>query len=250
MWTYTRIDRIEGKEVHCVFCNRPLRSGRVLVVKDSEGVEAYAGPTCAKKHVGSPTEQLLDLSKMAMLLVAKSPDQKSTPASAPAEPDCGEVQSAKQVSPPRTQLDADDVVNYLRLRAEHMPDFTGHATARLREFHSQIDSEPGLSADARLYTERLMSKAKAANSIYALHNIEKCIGAAFWLRLAIEHTKPDRREFLETMLRSLHENWKLSFGQIQAVNKWGDGVRKQVRDFPVLDTSAFSGVQAPRFSAT
>lgn len=242
-WTYARIDRIESGVVHCAFCNRGLRSGRVIVICDELGKEAYAGPACAKKHVGTPTEQILDLSRMAMLIVLKGEEVRSQAVGAALKDE------APTTTQPRVVLEVDEAVNYLRLRAEHMPGFAGNATQRLREIHEQLSTDEGLSDSARLYVERLIAKSRADNSIYSIRNVERCIGAAHWLKVAIEHTKPDRREFLEKMHKSLLDHWRLSTKQIEGVNKWGEGVRKQLADFPVLDTMTFEGVQTPRFAS-
>lgn len=241
-WTYLRIDRIESGEVHrprCVFCGRGLSSGRLIVLRDESGMEAYAGPSCAKNHLGAPTEPILDLSKMAMMLVLKQNDVDSNPGAG--RPDDPRPKRAGRAQ----ALEVDEVAQYLCLRAEYMPGFSGNATQRLREFHEQLGTPAGLSDEARLYVERLLAKAKSANSIYSFRNVERCIGAAFWLRIAIEQTRPERREFLERMLVSLHKYWRLTQKQIEAVNRWGEGVRKQAPDFPILDADAFEGVHAP-----
>ncbi|OWK42844.1 hypothetical protein PSOLE_28570 [Pseudomonas oleovorans subsp. oleovorans] len=127
-----------------------------------------------------------------------------------------------------------------------MQGFTGNATHTLREFHRQLSSEAGLGRDARLYVERLLAKSKKSNTIFSYRNVERCIGAAYWLRVAIENTKPERREFLERLLGSLQEYWRLTSKQIEALNRWGEGVRKTIKDYPILDVGAFNGVQAPR----
>lgn len=70
-WTYARIDRVDSGMVHCEFCNRALRSGRLIVVRDESGSESYAAPACARKHLGALTEATIDLSRLAMALVAR-----------------------------------------------------------------------------------------------------------------------------------------------------------------------------------
>lgn len=244
-WTYARIDRNELAQVHCVFCNRALRSGRLIVLRDESGTEAYAGPECAKKHLGAPAEPVLDLSRMAMLLVAKGLQ--------PSSGDPGDKldgskskRAGRQAGMPL--IKADEVVDYIRLRVEHMRGFSGNATQKLRDFHSQLLRDAGITSDARLYVERLLAKSKQANTIYSHRNVERCIGADYWLRVAIEHTKPDRRDFLVGMLQSLHDHWRLTSRQIEAINRWGEGVRKSFEVFPVLDVTAFEGVHAPRFA--
>lgn len=245
-WTYARIDRNELGQVHCVFCNRPLRSGRLIVLRDDAGVEAFAGPSCAKTHVGAPSEPVLDLSRMAMLLVVRvQAPVRGGPGNDPDD----DTQRLEPVRPrPAGKAEPDEVADYLRLRVEHMQGFTGNATQTLREFHRQLHSEAGLDSDARLYVERLLAKSKKANTIFSRANVELCIGAAYWLRVAIENTKPERREFLERLLSSLHEYWRLTSKQIEALNRWGEGVRKTVKDYPVLDPGAFSGVEDPRYA--
>lgn len=153
MWTYARIDRIESGKVHCVFCNRVLRSSRLIVLRDEAGVEAYTGQACAKKHVGAPTEPILDLSKLAMLLVLKEAGER------PFSSDNAEAVDQAKPQERRQLMEFDEVANYLRLRAEHMPGFSGNATQRLREFHVQLVSDDGLTDSARLYVERLLAKS-------------------------------------------------------------------------------------------
>jgi len=243
-WTYARIDRNELGQVHCVFCNRPLRSGRLIVLRDDSGVEAFAGPSCAKTHVGAPSEPILDLSRMAMLLVVRG--EAPVRGGGGNDPD-DDMQRPEPARPrPVSKNKPDEVADYLRLRVEHMQGFAGNATQTLREFHRQLDSEAGLESDARLYVERLLAKSKKANTIFSHRNVELCIGAAYWLRVAIENTKPERREFLERLLSSLQEYWRLTSKQIEALNRWGEGVRKTIKDYPILDVGAFNGVQAPR----
>ena len=243
-WTYARIDRNELGQVHCVFCNRPLRSGRLIVLRDDSGAEAFAGPTCAKTHVGAPSEPVLDLSRMAMLLVVRG----ETPVRVGGGNDPGDDTQRPEPARPRpaSKTKPDEVADYLRLRVEHMQGFAGNATQTLREIHRQLDSEAGLESGARLYVERLLAKSKKSSTIFSYRNVERCIGAAYWLRVAIENTKPERREFLERLLSSLHEHWRLTSKQIEALNRWGEGVRKTIKDYPILDVGAFNGVQAPR----
>lgn len=241
-WTYARIDRFESGEVRCVFCNRALRSGRLIVLQDEVGKEACAGSACAKKHLGTPTEALLDLSKIAMQLVVKE-GGALTPR--PDEP-THDLQASKRperfLAEPR-----DDVAHYLRLRVQHMAGFKGNTTDRLRKCYAQLTPAAGLGEAERLYVTRLLVNASTTNSIYSLRNVETCIGAAYWICLAIDSTSPERRGFLEGMLRGLRKNWRLSAKQIEAINRWGEVVRKTMTDFPKLDPSAFSGVQPPKF---
>lgn len=244
MWTYARIDRIESGEVHCIFCSRPLRSERLLVIKDEYGIEAYAGPACAKKHLGSPSEPLIDLSRIAMLVACKEPQIEPTEPSEPSE------NKQKKLGHRISHLEVDEPAHYLRLRVEYMDGFTGNANQRLRELYQGLNSASGLSEDGRLYIERLLAKSNANNLIYSYRNVERCIGAAYWLNIAIQHTNPDRRGFLEQMARSLREHWRLSVKQIEAINRWGVGIRKVIQTFPALDSSAFEGVVAPRFVQT
>jgi len=241
-WTYSRIDRVDSGEVHCVFCNRPLRSGRVIILNDENGADAYAGPACARKHAGAPSEQVIDLSKMAMLMVlAGEPDMNDGPADPGAK-------NKRKATKAKVAVEADMCALYLVMRLDHMPGFAGHATQKLRNCQGELASPRGLSDESRLYIGRLQAKAKAENTIYSFRNVERCIGAAHWLRLAIKHTKPERRDFLEKMLLSLQEQWRLTAKQIEAINRWGEVVRKDVPEYPALDPAAFVGVNSPRFS--
>jgi hypothetical protein len=194
--------------------------------------------------VGDPTEPILDLSKMAMLLVLRGEALPS--GGAGKKPDDDPKPPKGSRPPPVAMAEPDEVADYLRLRVEHMQGFIGNATQSIRDFHRQLSSESGLDKDARLYVERLLAKSKKGNTIFSYKNVERCVGAAYWLRVAIENTKPERRDFLERLLRSLREYWRLTPRQMEALNRWGDGVRKTVSDYPILDVEAFSGVQSPR----
>jgi hypothetical protein len=213
------------------------------VIRDESGGEAFAGPACAKKHVEPATEPILDLSRMAMLLVLKRAEEFVPSAAVPLD---GETTLGKAR---KHALEGDEAMDYLRLRADHMTGFSGNLTQRLRDLHSEFTSGQGPTEAGRLYVERLLANAKAGNTIYSVRNVERCIGAAYWLRIAIEHTKPERRDFLKKMLEVLQDSWRLTAKQVAAVNAWGEGVRKQVPNFPRLDANAFDDVQTPRFKS-
>lgn len=239
-WTYARIDRVDASVVHCVFCNRPLRSGRLIVLSDQDGKEVYAGKSCAAKHLGPPTEQLLDLSKIALLAIL---DAKPTPVDKPS------VSRAKTERAPAvigSSLPMDEPTLYLLLRRRYLVGFAGNMTQRLRDICNAQDASGKLADDERRYVERLLFNAEKDNSIYSLANAQRCVGAAYWLRLAIAETKPERREFLEKMLASLCENWRLTAKQLDAVNRWGEGVRRTLPAFPVLYPGLFDAVISPR----
>lgn len=239
-WSYARIGRVDASVVHCVFCNRPLRSGRLIVLNDQDGNEAYAGKSCALKHLGPPTERLLDLSKIALLAVLEakpSPVQKPPAPFKPTEKNSAAIASS---------LPTDEPILYLLLRRQYLVGFAGNMTQRLRDICNAHDASGTLADDERRYVERLIVNAQNDNSIYSLANVQRCVGTSYWLHLAIAETKPERREFLEKMLASLCENWRLTAKQLDAVNRWGEGVRKTLPAFPVLNPRLFEGVISPR----
>ncbi|WP_152994978.1 hypothetical protein [Pseudomonas aeruginosa] len=73
-WSYLRRDFLPPLAI-CTFCRRPLHSEKGIVITDEVGTEAFAGPSCAKKHLGQPEERLLDVSRLALLVVADEPAQ-------------------------------------------------------------------------------------------------------------------------------------------------------------------------------
>lgn len=235
-WTYARIDRVDSSVVHCVFCGRALRSGKVVVLYDDQGQEVYSGPSCAKKTLGDPEVQLIDLSKLALLVVETEP---KSPNPAP---------QRKSKHPRRESEPADAAVEYLRLRVEVMKSFAGNVTKRLSEIHAAMVSSKQLSDDGRQYIQRLLANAAAANTIYSSRNVKSCVGVAYWIGVAIEHTPEPRRDFLQGLLHQLEDRWRLSSGQIEALNRWGAGITVNKMRFPKLDVDAFAGVTAPIFA--
>lgn len=243
MWTYSRIDRVEIGVVHCTFCNRALGSGRVTVIVDEGGLEAFVGPACARKHLGPKQEALLDLSAIAMRVITKP--ENTSPSVDPGM----ERKQSRGPGIPHTAPEQDNVLRYLQLRVEHMAGFTGSSIDKLRECHARALEPGGLPDEMRAFVTRLMSNSSNGNTIYALRNVEQCIGMAYWLKVAIKVTKVERRDFLEAILKSLHEKWRLSDKQIHGINRWGDSIRKSITDFPTLDASTFDGVVRPGTSA-
>lgn len=89
-WSYLRRDFLPPLAI-CTFCRRPLHSEKGIVITDEDGTEAFAGPSCAKKHLGQPEERLLDVSRLALLVVADEPalHNESAPSTASPTPEIG-----------------------------------------------------------------------------------------------------------------------------------------------------------------
>jgi hypothetical protein len=92
-----------------------------------------------------------------------------------------------------------------------------------------------------------MRNAERDNSIFSDRNIRFCIAFDYWLKVAIDHVKSEKKDFLLNMQRTLHTKWQLTRGQISGINSWGVNLRKQVDDFPLLDEETFEGVTTPQF---
>lgn len=250
-WAYGRVDFLPPGGAQCCFCHRPLRSQKGIVVVDQHGTEAFAGPSCAKRELGPPDERILDVARLALLVVQaddKQPlpppkPQRSAPAAGadPAPEMGGEKRPAGAIPPIAPQ------VQYLRLRYEIMGRFKRHVSTAMRAAYSNLQAFGELDADSHRMLAGLMRRAEAENSIYSDRNVRRCIGFEHWLMVAMEQTRPDRRDFLVRMLDRLHSEWMLTEGQVNAINKWGEGIRKVAHDFPVLDVKAFSGVKRPDF---
>lgn len=248
-WGYARVDFLPIGGTTCCFCNRPLKSEKGIVVVNHNGDEAYSGPSCAKRELGNPDERILDVARLALLVVM---DDSPPPASIPPVP-------ATKVTPPAPNAKngsgaahtpaIDPVIQYLRLRYEVMGKFKGNVSKAMREAYSNLKAFGELDSDSERMLAGVMRRASTDSTIFSDRNIRHCIGIEHWLCVAMAQTKPDRREYLSSMLDRLHSHWMLTEGQIGAINKWGEGIRRVAHDFPVLDTQAFSGVKKPDFMA-
>ncbi|WGK63405.1 hypothetical protein QAO71_17845 (plasmid) [Halopseudomonas sp. SMJS2] len=251
-WSYARVDFLPAVGAYCIFCRRELKAKKGIVVRQSDGREAFSGPGCAKSKMGDPKERLLDVASMALLVVegrrgeaARSgPSSTASPGEQP-EPrlDPGN-ETSEAPSPSAIHLPA---VEYLRLRYEVMGEFNGNVTAVMRQAYWHLNKTGVLSPDAEGLLLGIMRKSAIDNSVFSDRNIRRCIGLEYWLKLALQNTKPDRRDYLNSMLDTLHYEWSLSQGQIEAINKWGKGLRKTMTSFPTLNNRSFAGVRRPDF---
>ncbi len=249
-WLYSRVDFLPKGGAQCCFCHRPLRSLKGIVVVDQQGTEAFTGPSCAKRELGAPDEKILDVSRLALLVVmdeqqpypAPKAQRMDSPSGAEPVPALG---SDKRQAAPLPSIDP--AVQYLRLRSEIMGRFKRHVSTAMRAAYSNLQAFGELDAESHRMLTGLMRRAQAENSIYSDRNVRRCIGIEHWLEVAMQQTRPDRRDFLVKMLDRLHSDWMLTEGQIAAINKWGEGIRKVAHDFPVLDVKAFAGVRLPDF---
>jgi hypothetical protein len=253
-WHYSRVDHLVAG-ASCIFCGRLLKSQKGIVISDGTN-EAYAGPNCAKKHLGPPDERLLDVARLALLVVsdvdpdATGPDAHPTPLPGPdSGPRLG-VEPRLPPTPPGTRpslppLDA--VVQYLRLRYEAMSGFRYQRSTLLTEAYEAFQLAGELDEVLRRRVAGAMRSAAEQNTVFSERNIKHCIGFHYWLAAAIEHTAIDRREFLEAMVRKLHSRWALTPSQIEGINKWFANVRRRVHGFPHLDVRIFDGVVVPDF---
>lgn len=245
-WSFVRIDKLPPGAV-CTFCKRQLKSGKGLVIANAEGEEHYSGPSCAKAHVGDPEERILDVTRIALSVVVKAPTVvKAKPAtdSGPENPTTESGDQADRRPPPPP---IDEVHAYTRLRVEMLKKFRSHSNEALNSAHADLLAGTEIQEPARIRISGLMRNAERDNSIFSAKNVIRCVAFNFWLSEALEYVKPDRREFLESMLSALRSKWKLTQGQIQAINSWGQVVRKVVDDFPLLNDQAFAGVVTPDF---
>lgn len=248
MWRYSRVDHL-GPRAVCVFCNRPLRSQKGIVIVDGT-LEAYAGPNCAKKMLGPPDERLLDVSRLALLVVSDDDSENPLPLlpAGGATPNPHLVPESAVTHPNREPLPPiDREIEYLRLRYEFMDDFSHHRSQLLSDAFDAYSQNGELDEVQRKRVAGTIRNAAEQNTIFSEVNVKRCIGINHWLQEAVERTHPDRRGFLEAMLRQLHRHWVLTSAQIAAVNKWGARLRREVHTFPHLDTEVFKGVRVPAF---
>lgn len=245
MWHYLRIDRLPAGS-RCTFCKRELRSGKGIVVSDDAGVEFFSGPSCAKAHIGESEERILDVSRIALCVVVKaektSPEKRPTPIVQSPAPNMGTGAERRPPPPP-----LDRVETYVRLRNEMMSGFKFHASTALKEAHQELQTNSVLSEESKTRVSGLMRNAHRDSTVFSDENVRRCIAMEFWLKIALENTRSNRREYLTSMLSVLHSRWRLSQGQISGVNKWGENVRKTVDDFPLLDADVFARVVTPEF---
>lgn len=245
MWHYLRIDRLPSG-ARCTFCNRLLRSGKGIVVADDAGEEHFSGPSCAKANIGESEERILDVSRIALCVVVKEdpPAKILAPPSPPASsaPKSGDEPGRRPPLPP-----LDKVETYVRLRCEMMEGFRGHASVTLRAAFQELEGAGALSEASKVRISGLMRNAQRDNSVFSDANIRRCIAIDYWLRVALDHIATERTDFLKSMQAALHSSWRLTRGQISGINSWGQNLRRQVDDFPLLDVDAFEGVTLPEF---
>ncbi len=248
MWHYSRVDYL-GPHAICIFCNRLLRSRKGIVISNGSE-EAFAGPNCAKKMLGPPEERLLDVTRLALLVVSDDdptlPPAPSTLPSLKSVPQLGSVPKTQvQVRSPLPPLDK--IVQYLRLRCEFMSEFAHHRSQILTQAFDAYTRTGQLDEADRKRVAGTIRNAGEQNTVFSEANVMRCIGVNHWLREALENTHADRREFLTAMLNKLHSQWHLTEAQLSAVNRWGEWLRKKVHSFPHLDTQVFNGVVVPEF---
>lgn len=246
-WQYSRVDHLQPG-ASCLFCSRTLKSLKGIVITD--GVqEAYAGPNCAKKHLGAPEERLLDVARLAMLVVSDGDPNDEQPALLPEGPvprSGVETKTAQNPSVRRPLPPLDSVVHYLRLRYEVMNGFRFQKSALLTEAYTSLKSGE-LDETLRKRVAGAMRSAHENRTVFSERNIKNAIGLNYWIQEALSNTPQERASFLEAMAHTLHCRWSLSRGQLEAINKWGVNLRRRVHGFPHLDTEIFDGVITPEF---
>ncbi|MGF6282024.1 hypothetical protein ABH908_000489 [Pseudomonas frederiksbergensis] len=252
-WHYARVDHL-GAGASCIFCGRLLKSQKGIVISDGTQ-ETYAGPNCAKKHLGPPDERLLDVARLALLVVSDAdPDDPSTTAMPEPRSDSSPMSgiespphnsAAAPNRPPLPPLDA--VIQYLRLRYEAMSGFRYQRSALLTEAYEAFQANGELDDVLRKRVAGSMRSAAQQKNVFSERNIKHCIGLNYWLSEALQHIAEDRREFLKSMISKLHSRWALTPTQIEGINKWFANVRKKVHGFPHLDVTIFDGVVIPDF---
>jgi hypothetical protein len=245
-WSYVRIDKLPPG-ASCTFCHRQLKSGKGLVIANAQGEEHYSGPSCAKAHVGDPEERILDVTRIALSVVVKeATTERAKPADNPGPenpgPDTGPQVERRPPPPP-----LDEVHAYTRMRVEMLKRFRAHSNETLNSAHAALVAGTEIQEPARTRISGLMRNAERDNTIFSAKNVTRCVAFEYWLSEALEYVKSDRREFLQSMLSTLRSKWKLTEGQVQAINRWGQVVRKVVDDFPLLDDQAFVGMVTPEF---
>ena len=114
----------------------------------------------------------------------------------------------------------DPVIQYLRLRYEAMSGFRYQKSVWLTEAYSAFQADGELDEFVRKRIAGTIRNAAEQKTVFSMRNIKHCIGFDHWLREAITHTQPDRREFLEAMIAKLHSRWCLTSGQIAGINSW------------------------------
>lgn len=245
-WQYSRIDHLQPLAC-CVFCGRALKSLKGIIVTDGAH-EAYAGPNCAKKHLGPPDERLLDVASLAILVVtAGDPNEAPlvTLEGLTSSPKFGVELRGKRSSIPLQPIDP--VIQYLRLRYEAMPGFRYQKSQLLSEAYEAFQTDGALSEFLRKRVVGMMRSASEQRTVFCMQNVKHCIGFDHWLQEALLHTHVERRDFLEAMIYKLHSKWSLTPAQVSGINGWGHNLRKRIHDFPHLDTSLFDGILIPEF---
>lgn len=128
-----------------------------------------------------------------------------------------------------------------------MPDFKLHASAVLKEAFEVLERDGKLPEHLLQRISGLMRNADRDNSIFSDANVRRCVAVQYWISVALDHTREGRQDFLRGIQSALHSRWLLTQSQISGLNSWGQKLRSEVDDFPLLMTDAFDGVTVPDF---
>lgn len=206
-----RLVRIDfSDEPRCRFCPNKLTSGKVRILRDDQGDEVQAGPTCAQKHAINHREKVPDLTKAAI-----EPEEEKG-ANGRGGSGAGSERSTDEQAEQQRREKAEA---YLLLRTEKLKTLRGVFLKQMEEIRHRY-AEGNTKPNDYLYISNLMAKADRDMPKLSLQNLQAVYAARFWMQHLLRLTPSEARStFLKSILEHLEANLSLSSAQVARLNE-------------------------------
>lgn len=213
------IDRIDfvGDAPECHFQDKgvrhSVRKGIAHIVRDENGQEFVAGPSCARRHTKDTNwgERVPDFTKGATILRTE------------AHPGGGGGGAGPQADGDEDINNVDDfAVAYLRLRFEKLQamQFKGAAYKAFEPYYQNWKSTGKLTEDARRHIENTENKLSQSADKFHMARLQKCYAVAFMIQAALKKELDDfEQNFLSGVDAWVKEKYTLSVAQMDKLKE-------------------------------
>ncbi|WP_047396537.1 hypothetical protein [Chitinibacter sp. ZOR0017] len=214
------IDRIDfvGDAPECHFQDKgvrhSVRKGIAHIVRDENGQEFVAGPSCARRHTKDTNwgERVPDFTKGALMVPVEAHPGGGGGAAGPRADDDGE---------PLENVD-DFAVAYLRLRFEKLAKmgFVGAAHAKLEPRYQEWLQHKTLSESARTHIKNIEKMEGQQYDTFRMARLQKCYAVAFLIQAALKNPIKDYdRKYLDSYNTWIKKNYMLTVPQMDTLRK-------------------------------
>lgn len=219
-WSIDRIDFVDNQA--CNFCHRHLKTN-IAYILILDGIEAPAGPHCAKMNSKNSGGKIPDFTK-ASFDIPNDDDDDDDPTLRGGGSGGGQ---GKKPTPAGYHE-----VEYLRLRAEKLIGFKDAMFPKLGEIYAKYKGL-GLQESEITYLTGLIKKVSTEKPHLSPKNLQTCYAYSFWLQRYLD--KKTKNDFILSILSQLKAKLHLSETQLETANK----CFKTIGSMPRLDTKAF-----------